>query len=57
MIVPSEVIAMGVVMPVVDGVFLLLRFYTRSGTVKYGVDDYLILFAFVSTSFNWSLGS
>ncbi|KAF2229473.1 hypothetical protein EV356DRAFT_386320 [Viridothelium virens] len=46
---PSEVIAMGVVMPLADGGILLLRYLARRRTGKYGIDDYLILFAYITS--------
>ena len=48
---PAEVIAMGVVMPVVDAAIVFLRFYARRGG-KYGIDDFLVLFALVKHPFS-----
>ena len=38
---------MGVVMPIANAAILILRFFARYGTKQFGVDDALILFAFV----------
>ncbi len=46
---PQLVIAMGAVMPIVDFLFVGLRLYAKHGKVRYGLDDYLILLALVTT--------
>ena len=47
MVYPALVIAMGVVMPLLDALFVGLRLYTKRGKTRYGSDDYLIILALV----------
>ena len=44
---PRLVIAMGAVMPIVDGFFVGLRLFTKQRKTRYGLDDYLIILALV----------
>lgn len=48
---PAEVIACGVVFPIVDGVLVALRLYARKGRVRFGLDDFFCLFSWVSSGF------
>ena len=43
------IIAMGAIMPIVDSFLVGLRLYAKHGKTRYGLDDYLILLALVST--------